>query len=203
LKQRGLIVLAVLLGMTVLYASAEGLGAGNKKLGIGDPAPKLAVKEFIKGKPVKKFEKGKIYVVEFWATWCPPCKESIPHLTELQKKNKDIIFIGVNVAEDDQSAVKDFVEEMGDEMNYRVALDLVPEGKDKNDGKMIKTWMTPAGLNGIPVAFVVNGDGKIAWIGGPKDLEEPLEKIKSGKWDLKAAAKEYDKSKQPAKDEDE
>src|SRR5579859_1941734 len=111
-------------------------GAAAKVLSIGDPAPAITVKRFVKGAPVTKFEKGKLYVVEFWATWCPPCRESIPHLTELQKKFKDVTFIGVSAFENDQKKVKPFVEEMGKKMDYRVALDDVPEGGQRQDGKM-------------------------------------------------------------------
>jgi thiol-disulfide isomerase/thioredoxin len=170
------------------FATAEGLG-------VGDPAPKLEVKEFVKGDAVKDFDKGKIYVVEFWATWCGPCRVSIPHLTELQKKNKDVVFIGVSVWEQDQSKVKPFVEQMGDKMEYRVAVDDVASGDKGNDGKMAKHWMTAAEQNGIPAAFIVNGDGKIAWIGHPLSMEKPLEQITSGKWDLQTAAADFKKAK--------
>jgi thiol-disulfide isomerase/thioredoxin len=85
---------------TLLALGLAGLAAAEG-LGVGDPAPKIEVKEFVKGDAVKDFEKGKIYVVEFWATWCGPCRVSIPHLTELQKKNKDVVFIGVSVWEQD------------------------------------------------------------------------------------------------------
>ena len=59
------------------------------RLQIGDAAPELKVEKWVKGDPVTTFEKGKVYVVEFWATWCPPCIKSIPHLTELQKQYKE------------------------------------------------------------------------------------------------------------------
>jgi thiol-disulfide isomerase/thioredoxin len=151
-------------------------------LGIGDAAPKLTVKEFVKGKAVTQFERGKIYVVELWATWCPPCRQTIPHLTKLQKKYQDIAIIGVSVSEDPAN-VKPFVEEMGEKMDYRVATD--------QEDAMAKNWLQAAGQNGIPAAFIVNGDGKIAWIGHPAAMDEPLEKIHAGKWDLKAAAAEF------------
>src|SRR5437762_6606240 len=153
----------------VFLAVALTLGLGGRaaaeRLGIGDPDPKLEVKEFVKGDPVKQFDKGKTYVVEFWATWCGPCRTSIPHVTELQKKHKDVVFIGVSVWERDQSGVKPFVKEMGDKMDYRVAMDDVAEGAKGNEGKMAKNWMTAAEQDGIPAAFIVNGEGKVAWIG--------------------------------------
>jgi thiol-disulfide isomerase/thioredoxin len=159
-------------------------------LSVGDAAPKLEVKEFVKGDAVKSFEKKKIYVVEFWATWCGPCRTSIPHLSELQKKNKDVVFIGVSVFEQDQSKIKPFVEEMGEKMAYRVAMDDVGSGKG-NEGKMAKNWMIASEQSGIPTAFIVNGDGKIAWIGHPMQMEKPLEEIISGKWDLAKATAEF------------
>jgi thiol-disulfide isomerase/thioredoxin len=169
------------------------LGASGKELNVGDPAPKLDVKEFVKGKPVKELEKGKVYVVEFWATWCAPCKATIPHLTELQKKHKDVTFIGVSVYEQDPKGVKPFVDEMNEKMDYRVAMDAVPEGAGAGDGKMAKNWMDAAGQEGIPTAFIVNADGKVAWIGHPGEMDAPLEEILNGKWDLKVAAATFKK----------
>ncbi len=156
-------------------------------LNIGDPAPKLQVQKFVKGAPVASFEKGKNYVVEFWATWCGPCRTTIPHLTELQKKNPDVTFIGVSVWERDQAGVEPFVRQMGDKMDYRVALDSIPAGGDGNKGVMANTWMKAADQNGIPAAFIVNKEGVIAWIGHPMAMDEPLKKIVAGNWDVKAA----------------
>jgi thiol-disulfide isomerase/thioredoxin len=171
----------VLVALTALPASAADLGMGSK-------APPLEVNKFVKGEPVKQFEKGKIYVVEFWATWCGPCRESIPHLTELQKKYKDVVVIGVSVFESDQARVTPFVKKMGDQMDYRVAVDAVPAGGEGKAGKMAKGWMEAAGQSGIPTAFVVDGDGVLAWIGHPAGLEKPLAAIVAGKWDVKLAA---------------
>jgi thiol-disulfide isomerase/thioredoxin len=172
----------------VLCAAA--LSAPAADLGLGSAAPKLEVKEFVKGEPVKAFEKGKTYVVEFWATWCGPCRTSIPHVTKLQKQYKDVVFIGVSIWEHDQSKVKDFVKEMGDKMDYRVATDAVPEGAKGDAGAMAKTWMDAAGQEGIPAAFIVNGEGKVAWIGHPTRLDKPLAQIVEGKYDLQAVVEE-------------
>ncbi len=174
----------------VLVAAAGGSQLSMAQdLTLGSKAPKLEVKKFIKGDGVKGFEKGKTYVVEFWATWCGPCRATIPHLTKLQKQFKDVTFIGVSVWEKDQDDVDKFVEEMGDEMDYRVAIDLVPDDGDGDDGAMAKNWMIPAEQKGIPAAFIINGDGIVAWIGHPGQIDEPLEKIVAGKWDVAAEAK--------------
>jgi hypothetical protein len=75
-------------------------------------------------------------------------------------------------------------------MAYRVATD--------SKGAMSKNWMEAAGQSGIPSAFIVNGDGKIAWIGHPMQMDKPLDQVLEGKWDLEAAAKKFkeDRDKQ-------
>jgi thiol-disulfide isomerase/thioredoxin len=135
-------------------------------LKVGDPAPPLKVSKWLKGKPVNLAEgKGKkIYVVEFWATWCGPCRESIPHLSKMAghfEKN-DVTVIGVSVdAEETRDRVEPFVKEKGDRMGYTVALD---DGDATN-----KAYMEAARIEGIPHAFLIAKDGKIAWHGHPMD----------------------------------
>jgi len=160
----------------LVMAASLTLGvAKDATLKVGDAAPKLQVSSWVQGDPVKSFEKDKVYIVEFWATWCGPCRVSIPHLNELHTKYKDkgVIVIGQNVWENNPGEVAPFVKKMGKDMTYRVALDELAGGKADN-GKMAKTWMTAAGQNGIPAAFVIDKAGKIAWIGHPMSLTESL-----------------------------
>lgn len=152
---------------------------------VGSKAPAITATEWLKGKEVKSFEKGKVYVVEFWATWCGPCLKSIPHLTELQRKHKDVTIIGMASSErkpKDGSdtrldTLKKFVNEQGDKMDYTVAYDA--------DRTMSEAWMKPAGQGGIPCAFVVDGEGKIAYIGHPmaEGFEKTIASLTGGKHD--------------------
>ncbi|MDB6076902.1 MAG: Redoxin domain protein [Akkermansiaceae bacterium] len=139
-------------------------------LKVGDDAPKIQVSSWAQGEAVKEFEGDKVYIVEFWATWCGPCIASIPHLDEIYKKHKDegLVVIGQNLGED-TGKVAPFVKSMAGKMSYRVTVDDKSEG-----GWMAKHWLAAAGQNGIPCAFVVSKKGKIAYIGHPMELKESL-----------------------------
>lgn len=143
-------------------------GSSPSKLKIGDPAPALTTGAWIKGEPVKKFEKDTVYLVEFWATWCGPCLKSIPHLTELQKKHPELVVIGQNCREKDPKSVKVFVEKQGDAMAYRVVLD---DTSKEPEGAMNKGWMHAIGAQGIPYAFLVDKKGRLVWSGNPSSLK--------------------------------
>ncbi len=177
-----------LLGLAAMLFTLSPYSVEAASLTVGDPAPPLTVSKWVKGEKVDKFEQGQIYVVEFWATWCGPCRVTIPHLTELQKKNKGVTFIGVSVFESEPKDVEPFVKEMGDKMDYRVAMDDVPKNGMPDEGKMAKAWMEAAEENGIPTAFIIAKNGKIAWIGHPGGMDEPLNKIVTGEYDIAAAA---------------
>ena len=175
---------------------ALGSGAGvaaesGSTLKVGDPAPKLQTGKWVQGEPVTGFQNGKAYIVEFWATWCGPCRQSIPHLNETYTKYKDkgLVVIGQDCWEQDDGLVAPFVKKMGDKMTYRVALD---DKKGEEKGAMATTWMAAARQNGIPTAFIVDTHGKVAWIGHPMAMEEKvLDDVLADKYDVDKAAKEY------------
>jgi len=178
-------------GAWALVAGMTLAAVAGPSLKVGDPAPKLATGKWVQGDPVKDFQKGKAYIVEFWATWCPPCRASIPHLNETYTKFKDkgLIVIGQDCSEQDDKLVAPFVKKMGDKMTYRVALD--DKTSDKK-GTMAATWMAAAGRRGIPSAFLVDTKGVIAWIGHPMELKEQvIEEVLAGTFDVRKAAAAY------------
>lgn len=177
---------ATLIGSALMLRAAD---EPQVTLKAGDAAPALKSSGWVKGNPVESFKPGTVYVVEFWATWCGPCRTTIPHLTDLAKKYKGKVeFIGMDVWEraktpaEIKEKVESFVKEMGAKMDYNVAL-------DTEDTHMATAWMKAAGRNGIPSAFVVDKAGRIAWIGHPMDgMEEVIDQVLEGKFDAKAAA---------------
>ena len=139
---------------------------------IGKPAAPLQITEWVKGGAVSLDDaKGKqMVVVEFWATWCGPCKASIPHLTELAKKFADRGVAFVGVTDEDSAKVHAFVDQMGEKMDYHVAID---NNRQTSDG-----YMKAYGQNGIPCAFIVDREGRVAWVGHPMgDLEKMLDQL--------------------------
>ena len=171
---------------TVLNLATDAFAKG--KAAVGDPAAPLKIAEWVKGNPVDLAAlKGKqVVVVEFWATWCGPCRTSIPHLTEMQKKFKDVVFIGVS--NEEATDVKPFVKKMGEKMDYTVAVD--------DDGKTSAGYMEAYGIDGIPHAFIVDKEGRIAWLGHPMGgLEKTLAEVVSGKFNLEKSKKRADAQK--------
>ena len=98
------------------FAVSIPLTAGSTlALDLGDPAPALQVAEWIKGAPVDfKTGKGKnVYVLDFWATWCAPCRMSMPHLTELQQKYKSNGLVIVSISDEHPRLIEAFTKQIG------------------------------------------------------------------------------------------
>jgi thiol-disulfide isomerase/thioredoxin len=177
MKLRPLLAAALGLAGTLVVNAAK----------LGDPAKPLTLAKTVKGDAVDMASgKGKqVYVVEFWATWCPPCRDSIPHLTELQKKFKDKGVTIVGISDETAAKVEPFVKKMAEKMDYVVALDA--------DRKTSGDYMGAYGQNGIPTAFIVDKQGRVAWVGHPMSgLDTAIEEIVAGTYDMVAAQKEFD-----------
>ncbi len=159
--------------------------ANTVTLTIGTAAPRLELANWVQGEPIDGFQPGHTYVVEFWATWCGPCRANMPHMSELQKRHQGkVTFIGVTSENEetvtrflDRTTGEDTEETWRDVATYPLVLD--------SDRATTKAYMNAAGLNGIPTAFVVGPDAHIEWIGHPANIEKEslLEKIVAGTWD--------------------
>ncbi len=159
---------------------------------IGKPPPPITVAKWVRGAPLERFEKGTVYVVDLWATWCGPCKAAIPDLTKLARQHRGKLeVIGVSISERQKDAadvsyiegVEQFVAKMGDRMDYRVAV-------DTPDKQMHAAWLKACGTGGIPTAWVIDQQGLVAWIGigTPSDLERIAGAVLAGTFDPKREA---------------
>lgn len=179
----------------ILSAAYSAFAQNEPMLRIGDPAPALKYSKWIKGEPISSFDGNHLYVLEFWATWCGPCRAAMPHLTELQKQYQGkISIIGVNIWEDVKKGkpynayipiVEKFVEQNNENMGYSLFI-------DNNDQYMGNKWMKAARQEGIPSTFIIK-HGKIIWIGDPMALDTTLSKMLEDRYNIVAYKKQFEK----------
>jgi cytochrome c biogenesis protein CcmG/thiol:disulfide interchange protein DsbE len=115
------------------------------------------------GKLALESLRGKAVVVNWWATWCGPCREEMPLLQEASErwKKRGVVFVGIDV-QDLRSDARDFLEETG------VTYANVYDGKGSTVGRY--------GLTGYPETFFINAEGDVVFrIAGPVDDHEDLE----------------------------
>lgn len=155
--------------LIILLTLLSGLSFAQSGARVGDKAPALTIDEWLKGEPVTSCENGKVYIVEFWGTWCGPCIKNIPHLSKLQKQysGEGLIVIGVATHEfDGRDALDKFMKERGSEMEYRVAYD--------TDYSMEVEWDTGVLTESdfkLPLAFIIDREGYVAFVGHPENEE--------------------------------
>lgn len=132
----------------------------------GDPAPPFKVVSTTGQNITLANYKGYVLVMDFFATWCPPCRESIPHLIELnQKYNKQgLQILGLSADEDGEKVVKAFVAEK--KLNYPVAM-------------ASEQLLTDYGLRSIPTIYVINKKGVIAekYMGFSDEMAKSMEAL--------------------------
>lgn len=165
--------------------SAKSEAGGVLKAGMN--APEFRVERFLKGTPFTSLKRGEVYVLDFWSTGCGPCVVSMPHLTELQREYRDkgVTVCGVNIWEAPKydastlDTVTQFLRDQSDILDFSVAYDGGAKFMDN-------AWMHAAEQVSIPCTFVVDREGKVAWVGHPDMLDMVLEEVVRGTWDIAA-----------------
>jgi len=147
-RLRTMVLLVSVFVMVSLAAGPQGCAASDNSAA-RRPAADFQLTD-LNGTPLSLSSlKGKVVLIDFWATWCPPCRMEIPHLKELYAsyKGKGLEIVGLSI-EEDAGAVKGFVQSNG--IPYPVAL---------ADAKLQQAY---GGIRGIPTAFLVDKKGRIA-----------------------------------------
>jgi hypothetical protein len=165
--------------LTGLFSLAPLAGFGDE---LGDPAPPLTVKEWIKGGPVEIKPGTNIYVVEIWGSGGPTARTNVAKLNEIQKKYKDKGVIVVGISDEGTNKLMKFVELPDVRIDYAIGAD--------TGRRTSMDYMLGFKLRAIPHAFVVGKDGKYLWHGDPfRGLDSVLGEIIAGKFDLERAKK--------------
>ena len=129
----------------------------GKPGGKGSPAPDFTLKNLDGSNLQLSSLRGKAVIVDFWDTWCPPCRKAMPHLQELSVEYSDeLVVVGVALGREGEDKVRKFTQDRG--LTFEMVM-------FNNDPQLIKNF---GGIPSIPTTFLIDGDGVIRekWVGG-------------------------------------
>ncbi|MEC8986524.1 MAG: TlpA disulfide reductase family protein [Chloroflexota bacterium] len=176
IKGIAILILAILISLFAIFLAtglanqASATGRSGEQL-IGRRAPEFLA-DSINGKPLSlsNYPESPI-ILNFWASWCPPCRDETPHFEKIWRlyKEKDVVVIGINV-QDDLNSANEYISEF--DVTFI-------NGMDKN-GRI----MVDYGVTGLPVTFFLDREGMIIgrWVGsiGASSLESRVEALENG-----------------------
>jgi len=124
--------------------------------GKGSPAPDFTLNKINGGELQLSSLRGKAVILDFWDTWCPPCRKALPHLQELSETySDDLVVVGVAMGREGLGKVRSFTQAQG--LTFEMVL-------FNNDMNLIKDF---GGIQSIPTTFLIDQDGVVRekWVG--------------------------------------
>lgn len=150
-----------------LTPAATPTSSGTPAAPAPSPAPPPADST---GPATLTFDPSKVYIVEFWATWCQSCREAMPALSKLQRANRDLVILAVasserkpakDAADERLEGVRRYVSGRPESFPYAVIFD--------GSRAIANNWIAAAGRVYLPTAFIIDSTGTISWIGDPRE----------------------------------
>lgn len=141
--------LALLLGLSLAGTGCTTKTTSTQAGAVGTAAPAFALPD-LEGKTVRNTDlHGKVVILNFWATWCPPCRDEVPDFVRLQSKYRDkgLAIVGLSLDAGGANDVRPFVDEY--DVNYTMLI--------ANQ----ETAESYGGIQGIPTSFLLDREGKI------------------------------------------
>ena len=202
------------LGLAIVFCAGAFFSLSSdavvaQKMTVGSKAPPIDIEHWVSDRDgdfekVTDLKEGKVYIIEFWATWCGPCISSMPHLVEIQDKYADKGVQIISISDESLETVEGFLkkkvrgsksEEAGTyaELTSAYCLTTDPDESVKKD------YFRAAGRRGIPSAFIVGKTGLVEWIGHPMSMDKPLAQIVDDKWDREKYAADLKKREEKEK----
>ena len=174
----------------------DGVASKSVRLDIGSKAPAISIEHYIQDgngrfDPVTKFEDDKIYVIEFWATWCGPCISSMPEIADLQSRYRDKGLRIISITDETVDEVNQLLQRKHPAVDRTIAeiTSLYTLTADP-DRSVHEDYFDAAGETGIPSAFIVGKTGVIEWIGHPFEMKPVIEALLDDSWDRDGFARQ-------------